>query len=133
MMLGFLLRMQHVALGVPLVIWGGAALALTMRVGVFALRAAARARTVFLLSAVLVGLGLGMFVLGAIGQAQLMAARDSIAAQGTSPEERMQLWEGLKFHEQACLVLGGLLGLLPACAGVALVGQGLSRLDRFRE
>jgi hypothetical protein len=126
-----LLSSNHTALDVPLVVWGGGALVLTAVAWGVACRAATRAREVFLLSALLMVLGLAVAVLGLVGEVQLMARRPRIASIPATLEERMLLWEELKFSEQACLATGALLGLLPFCAGVALLGQGLVRLERY--
>lgn len=133
MTLGYLLSTRHVAFGIPLVVWGGLVLMMTVGVCDFALQSSTPARTILRLSALLVGLGLGMVAIGAVGQAQLTSHWDSVAAQVLPDGGHVHLSRMVKFHEQACLALGGLLGLLPVCAGVALVGRGLSRLERFRE
>jgi hypothetical protein len=131
MTVAFLLSTRHEALGVPLVFWGGGALALTVVLSVLACRAATRARTVFLLCALLMGLGLAVAALGAVGQHQHRARGPGIVAMAAPGEERLRLAEEVELAAQGRLASGGLLGLLPFCVGVALVGQGLVRLRRY--
>jgi hypothetical protein len=126
-----LLSASHTALGIPLLAWGGGALVVTIVAWGLACRAATRARGVFLLSAMLMVLGLAVAVLGKVGEVQLRAQRPRIAATPATEEERQLLWVELEFSEQACFITGALLGLLPFCAGVALLGQGLVRLERY--